>query len=221
MNWDVSYRLTYGSFLLHSHIWASSLFCLKVAVMSCLLGSLWNKGRPLRGSDAGAASSNCVRFRFLQKRRLQHSLEHPRALEELWVFQIQQSSLCSRLVFVSARGHRHRSPMTQRTDPLRARSPFSLSTLCLCFLVCPLSVLSPLLPRRLFLQRSGGGGGWWLASVLVRPQLSLDHLEYLDLPSGRAFPRQMVASPDQWLPREFHRVFSCFCSLDCLSRSFR
>lgn len=132
MNCDVSCRLTYGSFLLHSHIWTSSLFRLKVAVVSCLLGSLWNKGRPLRGSDAGAASSNCVRFRFLQKRRLQHSLEHPRALEELWVFQIQQSSLCSRLVFVSARGHRHRSPMTQRTDPLRARSPSSLSTLCLC-----------------------------------------------------------------------------------------
>lgn len=131
MSCDVSCRPTYGSFLLHSHIWASSLFCLKVAVMSCLLGSLWNKGRrPLRSSDA--ASSNCVRFRFLQERRLQHSLEHPRALEKLWVLQIQQSSLCSRLVFVSAWGHRHRSPMAQRTDPLRARAAFSLSTLCLC-----------------------------------------------------------------------------------------
>lgn len=44
MNCDVSCRLKYGS-LLHSHIWASSLFCLKVAVMSCLLGSLWNRRR--------------------------------------------------------------------------------------------------------------------------------------------------------------------------------
>lgn len=229
MNCDISCQLTYSSFLLHSNIWASSLFCLKVAAMSCLLGSSWNKERrPLRGSDAGAACSEAEATAASTEFALLPVSAEAKAAAV--------SSLCGTL---KSFGEGLSVPDSAEPALLPAcllqlestttgarwqkeRSPCCAFVLAgVYFLVWPFSVLSSLLPHCLFLQHGGGGGGWWLASVLARPQLSLDHLEYLHVPSGRAFPRQMVASPDRWLPRDFHRVFSCFCFLDHSSRSFR
>lgn len=73
--------------------------------MSCLLGSLWNKGRrPLRGSDAGAASSEAEATAAFPEFALSRVSAEAKAatVSSLSVIQIQQSSLCSRLVFVSA-----------------------------------------------------------------------------------------------------------------------
>lgn len=161
------------------HIRASSLFCLKVAVMSCFLGSLLNKGRrPLRGSDPGAASSEAeATAAFTELALLQVSAEAKAATvsspsgtlksfgEGLGVAESAEPALLPDGVCFSSRAS-PQEPDTERADPLRA--PFSLSMLCLCAgwcLIFGLSLLClvfspPSLALPAALWRRGVDGDW-------------------------------------------------------------